>query len=97
MKNIKSKDRIIVISGKMTEIKEKVIKMLLEEVEKYCDKKFYIIIAENEFIRNLNYIIELIKNIDNKGQLEEILKKQEMIEFFKNEDYRDIVIKTILL
>ena len=79
MKNIKSKDRIIVISGKMTEIKEKVIKMLLEEVEKYCDKKFYIIIAENEFIRNLNYIIELIKNIDNKVQLEEILKKQEMI------------------
>lgn len=96
MKNIKSKDRIIVISGKMIEIKEEVIKILLEEVEKYCDKKFYIIIAENEFIRNLNYIIELIKNIDNKGQLEEILKKQEMIEFFKNEDYRDIVIKTIL-
>lgn len=93
MKNI-----IITLSGEEASGKAIIVKTLIEKLKKYgySEEKIHLISTEDEFRRYYSSIIELIRNIENKEQLEEISKKEQLRDVFENKDYRNTITQVMI-
>ena len=95
MNNIKNK--IITLSGEPVSGKGTAVKNLIKKLEElgYSKDQIHLESTGNDFRRYFNSIIDLILNLNNKDELVEICKRDELKQFFDNEDYRKILSKTI--
>lgn len=95
MNNIKNK--IITLSGEPVSGKGTVVKNLIKKLEElgYSKDQIHLESTGNDFRRYFNSIIDLILNLNNKDELVEICKRDELKQFFDNEDYRKILSKAI--
>lgn len=95
MNNIKNK--IITLSGEPVSGKGTAVKNLIKKLEElgYSKDQIHLESTGNDFRRYFNSIIDLILNLNNKDELVEICKRDELKQFFDNEDYRKILSKAI--
>ena len=95
MNNIKNK--IITLSGEPVSGKGTAVKNLIKKLEElgYSKDQIHLESTGNDFRRYFNSIIDLILNLNNKDELVEFCKRDELKQFFDNEDYRKILSKTI--
>lgn len=91
------KNKIIALSGEPVSGKGTAVKNLIEILERsgYSKEQIHLESTGNDFRRYFNSIIDLIANLNNKEKLKEISSRPELKSFFDNEDYRQILSKTI--
>lgn len=95
MNNVKNK--IITLSGEPVSGKGTAVKNLIKKLEEagYSRNQIHLESTGNDFRRYFNSIIDLILNLNNKDELEEICKRDELKQFFDNEDFRKTLSKTM--
>lgn len=95
MNNVKNK--IITLSGEPVSGKGTAVKNLIKKLEEagYSRDQIHLESTGNDFRRYFNSIIDLILNLNNKDELEEICKRDELKQFFDNEDFRKTLSKTM--
>lgn len=86
----KIKNKIIAISGEPVSGKGTTVKKMIEKLKEqgYTDEQIHLETTGNDFRRYFNSLIDLIVNLDNKEELNQIYKREELSEFFDNEVYR---------
>ena len=91
------KNKIITLSGEPVSGKGTTVKNLIKKLEEegYSRENIHLISTGNEFRKYFNSIIDLILNLNNKEELEKIRKREELKQFFDNEDFRRALSKTI--
>ena len=91
------KNKIITLSGEPVSGKGTAVKNLIKKLEEegYSRENIHLISTGNEFRKYFNSIIDLILNLNNKEELEKIRKREELKQFFDNEDFRRALSKTI--
>lgn len=93
----KIKNKIIAISGEPVSGKGTTVKKMIEKLKEqgYTDEQIHLETTGNDFRRYFNSLIDLIVNLDNKEELNQIYKREELSEFFDNEVYRKTLARTI--
>lgn len=91
------KNRIIALSGEPVSGKGTAVKNLIQKLEEegYSKENIHLESTGNEFRKYFNSIIDLILNLNNKEELEKIRERDELKQFFDNENFRKILSKTI--
>lgn len=91
------RNKIIALSGEPVSGKGTAVKNLIEILERsgYSKEQIHLESTGNDFRRYFNSIIDLIANLNNKEKLKEISNRPELKSFFNNEEYRQILSKTI--
>ena len=91
------RNKIIALSGEPVSGKGTAVKNLIEilEMSGYSKEQIHLESTGNDFRRYFNSIIDLIANLNNKEKLGEISSRTELKSFFDNEEYRQVLSKTI--
>ncbi len=91
------RNKIIALSGEPVSGKGTAVKNLIEilEISGYSKEQIHLESTGNDFRRYFNSIIDLIANLNNKEKLGEISSRTELKSFFDNEEYRQVLSKTI--
>lgn len=97
MEDRKIRNKIIALSGEPVSGKGTAVKTLIKKLEEqgYTREQIHLESTGHDFRRYFNSIVELILNLNNKDELKNIAKREELKEFFDNEKYRQTLSKSI--
>ena len=92
------KNKIIALSGEPVSGKGTAVKNLIKKLKElgYSEENIHLESTGNEFRRYFNSIIDLILNLNkSEEELKTIRERDELKQFFNNEDFRKALSKTI--